>query len=86
MKADILQIPVSTLSMKEAGALGGAILGAAACGAFASVEDAAAAMSNIGETFTPNATYQEFYSRKFELYKQLHLHVKQESAFAAKSN
>jgi xylulokinase len=85
IKADILQIPVSTLLVKEAGALGCAILCAAACGVYGSIEEAAAAMSHIGETIKPNIIHREFYEEKFELYKQLHEHLRKESAFAVKS-
>jgi len=82
IKADILQIPVSTLTVKEAGALGCAVLCAAAMGVYGSVEEAAASMSHIAETITPDTTHREFYKEKFELYKQLHDHVREESAFA----
>jgi len=82
IKADILQIPVSTLTVKEAGALGCAVLCAAALGVYASIEEAAAAMSHIGETVKPNTAHREFYDEKFELYKQLNEHVKKESVFA----
>ena len=85
LKADILQIPVSTLTVKEAGALGCAVLCAAACGVYGSIEEAAAAMSHIGRTMEPNAAHSNFYEEKFELYKQLHDHVKKESAFAVKN-
>ena len=84
IKADILQIPVSTLTVKEAGALGCAVLCAAACGCYASIEEAASAMSHTGETIMPNATHRDFYDEKFELYKQLYRHLKNESAFAVK--
>jgi xylulokinase len=84
IKADILQIPVSTLKVKEAGALGSAVLCAAACGVYGSIEEAATAMSQIDETTMPNTAHQEFYDEKFELYRQLHDHVQKESAFAVK--
>jgi xylulokinase len=82
IKADILQIPVSTLATKEAGALGCAVLCAAAMGEYGSVEEAAAAMSHIDATIEPDAAHREFYNEKFELYKKLHDHVREESAFA----
>ena len=84
IKSDILQIPVSTLTVKEAGALGCAVLCAAACGIYGSIEEAAAAMSHIGETIMPNTTHKEFYDEKFELYRKLHEHLQKESAFAVK--
>ena len=85
IKADILQIPVSTLTIKEAGALGCAVLAAKASGAYATIEEAAAAMSHTGETIMPDTTHRDFYNEKFALYATLHEHVKKESAFAAKS-
>jgi xylulokinase len=82
IKADILQIPVSTLTVKEAGALGSAVLCAAALGAYNSVEEAAGAMSHIKETIEPNNKNRTFYEEKFEVYRKLHEHVKEESAFS----
>jgi xylulokinase len=84
IKADILEIPVSTLTVKEAGALGCAVLCAAACGVYGGVEEAAREMSRISETIEPNLTHREFYREKFELYRRLHQHLKEESAFAVK--
>ena len=77
IKADILQIPVSTLTVKEAGALGCAVLCAAAAGVYNSIEEAAAAMSHTGDTIMPNAAYSAFYKDKFEIYKQLNAHLKE---------
>ena len=84
IKADILQIPVSTLVVKEAGALGCAVLCASACGLYASIEEAAAAMSCISGTIMPNMGHRDFYEEKFGVYKELYKHVKAESSFAAK--
>jgi xylulokinase len=85
LKADILQIPVSVLTVKEAGTLGSAILCAAAAGIYGSIEEAAGAMSHTGETIDPNPRHRDFYAEKFELYRRLHDHVKEESAFALKT-
>jgi xylulokinase len=82
IKADILQIPVSVLRVQEAGALGCAVICAAACGVYGSLEEAARTMSSPGETVEPNPRYREFYREKFELYRKLHGHVQEESAFA----
>jgi len=82
IKADILEIPVSTLKEKEAGALGAAILCAAASGVYGSIEEAAAEMSHIAETKEPNLSHRDFYAEKFALYCRLRDHVKEESAFA----
>jgi xylulokinase len=82
IKADMLGIPVSLLTVKEAGALGCAALCAAACGVYGSIEAAAAAMSHIGETIEPEQTHRAFYEDKFNVYKRLHDHIKEECAFA----
>jgi xylulokinase len=72
IKADILEIPVSTLAVKEAGALGAAVLCAVASGVYGSVEEAAAAMSRIDKTIEPDLKHHGFYTEKFEVYKKLH--------------
>ncbi|MDR1949196.1 MAG: hypothetical protein LBQ38_07380 [Spirochaetaceae bacterium] len=85
IKADILQIPVSTLAVKEAGALGCAVLCAAAAGVYQNPEEAACNMSHIRETIQPNPKHRDFYREKFELYRRLRDHVKEESAFAVQT-
>lgn len=82
IKADILQIPVSVLRVNEAGALGCAVICAAACGVYGSLEEAAQNMSHIDETIEPRSRDRDFYREKFELYRNLYGHVKEESAFA----
>ena len=86
IKADILQIPVSVLRVREAGALGCAVLSAAAAGVYRNTEEAALNMSHIRETVEPNPAHAAFYGEKFELYRRLHEHVKEESAFAVSRN
>jgi xylulokinase len=83
IKADVLQIPVSTLEVKEAGALGCAILCAKAAGLYGSVEEAARNMSRVKDTVQPNPRHKDFYAEKFALYRKLHGHVKEESFFSA---
>jgi xylulokinase len=82
IKADVLQIPVSTLEVKEAGALGCAILCAKAAGLYGSLEEAAQNMSHIKATIQPNPEHKSFYTEKFALYRNLREHVKEESLFA----
>jgi xylulokinase len=84
IKADILQIPVSIPVVREAGALGCAILCATASGIYGAVEEAAYAMSRIQETIEPNQRHRSFYDEKFELYRKLHRHVQEESYFAVR--
>ncbi|AEF82040.1 FGGY-family carbohydrate kinase [Leadbettera azotonutricia] len=85
IKADLLGIPVSVLKVKEAGALGGAILCAAAEGVYGGIEEAACSMSQIKETIEPDWTYQGIYKEKFEAYRALHGHIKSECEFAVKA-
>ncbi|MDR2786141.1 MAG: hypothetical protein LBB83_09540 [Treponema sp.] len=82
IKADILQIPVSIPVVREAGALGCAILCTVASGIYATVEEAAHAMCRIQETIEPKQQHRSFYNEKFELYHKLHMHVQEESHFA----
>ena len=83
IKADILQIPVSIPVTREAGALGCAVLCAVASGVYGTIEEASRAMSRIQETIMPNQRHSAFYREKFELYRRLHDHVREESSFAA---
>jgi xylulokinase len=86
IKADILEIPVSTLRVKEAGALGAAVLCAAALGVYGSIEEGGREMPRIETTIEPDLKHRAFYHDKFELYRTLHDHVKEESAFAARTD
>jgi xylulokinase len=82
IKADILQIPVSIPAVREAGALGCAILCAAASGIYGTIVEAARAMCRIQETIEPNQGHRSFYDEKFEIYRKLHGHIQEESSFA----
>ncbi len=82
LKADILQIPVSTLITSEAGALGCAAVCAAALGEYGSMEEAAQNMSVIQETLEPAHAFNDFYQEKFSLYRHLRDDVKKESQFS----
>ena len=68
MFADILQLPVQTVSANETGALGCAIASAVAVGDYPDLSAAAAAMSRIAEPVYPNPAYREIYNRKYALY------------------
>jgi len=72
IKADVLQLPVSVGSCDEPVALGAAILGAAASGAFADATQAAAAMSGSERLFTPgeNAPRYEEIFREYTKFNQ----------------
>ena len=76
VKADVMQLPVSTPLCREAGALGCAALGAVALGVYGSVEEAAGSMTHIVDTLEPNGEHREFYKEKFEEYRTLHTRLK----------
>jgi xylulokinase len=84
IKADILQVPVSIPVVREAGALGCAILCTVASGIYDTVEEASHAMSHLQETIEPNQRHSSFYNEKFELYRKLRSHVQEESYFASR--
>lgn len=72
MKADILNIPITSLQNKEAGAAGGAIAAGIGAGIFADWKDAAAQMIKEKKTYEPradrNAQYREFYGKYRKIY------------------
>lgn len=76
VKADVMQLLVSTLLCSEAGALGCAALCAVALGVYGSVEEAAGSMSHRADTLEPNREHREFYKEKFEEYRTLHARLK----------
>ncbi|MDR0709695.1 MAG: hypothetical protein LBF77_06490 [Spirochaetaceae bacterium] len=84
IKADILQIPVNIPVVREAGTLGCAVLCSAASGVYGSIEEASRSMCRIQKTIDPGRRDKSFYDEKFELYRKLHGHIQEESAFAAR--
>ncbi len=70
MFADVMKMPVQTVSAGETGALGCAIALAAALGDYASVSDAAAAMSRLSPAVLPSPDATEAYARKYALYRK----------------
>ncbi|MDY3225783.1 MAG: FGGY-family carbohydrate kinase [Candidatus Faecousia sp.] len=76
IKADILGCPMIPLKTEETGAMGSAILGFAAV----TGEDPfaiAKAFRDYGEPVMPNQKHQEFYNRRFALYKKLRAFYKE---------
>ena len=71
-KADVSQLPVLRLPVKESSALGAAMIGAVGVGAFESFESAVREMVRPGEVFEPNRELKEEYSEHFEEYKMLY--------------
>jgi len=71
--ADVLKMPVRVVDCNQGGALGSAILAAAAAGIYDSVADAIRAMSApVLRVFEPDETCAAVYDALFVEYKQLH--------------
>lgn len=68
--ADVLQLPVETVDVNEAGALGCAIAVAAAVGDYDGVEGAAAHMCRIAPAVQPRRQYSAIYEQKYALYRK----------------
>lgn len=68
--ADVLQLPIETISANETGALGCAIASAAATGEYSSMAEAAAAMSTLSAPVYPRTEYAEIYQKKYALYRK----------------
>lgn len=71
MFADIMQIPVETVSAPETGTLGCAMCVGVACGDYADYEAAADAMCRIQGTVRPDPAKKNFYDKRFALYGKL---------------
>lgn len=68
MFADVMRLPVETVSAKETGALGAAMAAAVAAGDFADMYEAVDGMSRLGQPVTPDLTRSDLYDEKYELY------------------
>ena len=71
MFADILGLPVETVSVNETGALGCAITAATAAGVYPSLAAAAEAMCPAGARVEPDMQAHAAYDRRYMLYKQI---------------
>ena len=72
MKADILNVPVTSLRTSEAGASGSAMLAGIAAGVFPSLEAAAAVMVREKETFLPRQNIHAQYEEIYQCYRRLY--------------
>lgn len=70
IKADVCGLPIATLANEETALLGDAILAGAACGVFASVEEACTRMVAIKEHIQPGKQ-QAAYKKAFQRYDDL---------------
>lgn len=69
--ADVLGMPLHTPKQDEAVLLGASILGATAGKAYASIEDAMAAMSEVGSTVYPQREDAAYHERKYQVFRQM---------------
>lgn len=72
MKADILNVPITTLASEEAGTVGSAMLTGVAIGVYRDLEDAATHMVQTVDTYEPRAEYHERYMEIYENYKKIY--------------
>ena len=78
MYADVLNLPVETVSgVKELGALGAAMSAAIAAGIFGDYVEAAAAMVRVNAPIMPNSRNAEIYALKFDKYSAINAALNQ---------
>lgn len=68
MFADVLGIPIETVSVKELGAMGSAMAAAIAAGEFSDYSQAAERMVRVSDRYEPNADRTCIYKEKYEKY------------------
>ena len=76
IKADILNLPITSQGDYRAGGIGCAMLAGKAAGSFASLQEAAEIFVKPGRTFEPRQRIHEQYSRNYERYRNLYQAVK----------
>jgi xylulokinase len=72
IKADVLNLPITTLSVHEATSLGAAMLGALASGVYGSPVEAVREMVHAGQVFYPETTTHERYADVYERYERIY--------------
>ena len=70
--ADVANVPLTVPKVSEAPCLGSAILGAVACGAYADIPAAAAAMVQPARVITPSQERHEEYMFYYKKYRELY--------------
>ena len=71
MFADVMQMPVETIAVKELGALGAAMAAAVASGMYPNLKLAAAAMVEPGQTYLPNLDFKHSYDQKYRGFERI---------------
>ena len=72
MKADILNLPITSLKTSDAGTVGSAMLTGVAVGVFRDLAEAAAIMVRQLETYQPDPRRHEQYMRIYERYRKVY--------------
>lgn len=73
IKSAILNTPIVSLDIDEAGSAGAAIFAGIATGEFASTDEAASLFAREKGTFRPDAALQQHYNEQYQRYKALRL-------------
>ena len=76
MKADILNLPITSLRTSDAGTVGSAMLTGVAVGVFKDLAEAASVMVRQRETYLPNPKRHEQYMRIYERYRKVYQAVR----------
>lgn len=76
MKADVLNLPITSLKTVDAGTVGSAMLTGIAVGVFQNLKDAAEKMVREAETFLPRKEMHEKYMKIYERYKAVYAAVR----------
>ena len=76
MKADILNLPITSLKTSDAGTVGSAMLTGVAVGVFKDLAEAASVMVRQRETYLPDPKRHEQYMRIYERYRKVYQAVR----------
>ena len=76
MKADILNLPITSLKTSDAGTVGSAMLTGVAVGIFKDLAEAASVMVRQRETYLPDPKRHEQYMRIYERYRKVYQAVR----------
>ncbi len=76
MKADILNLPITSLKTSDAGTVGSAMLTGVATGVFRDLKEAAAIMVQQRETYDPDPGRHEQYMQVYERYRKVYQAVR----------
>ncbi len=83
--ANVLDVEIDILEVEEGPALGGAMLAAVGCGAYASVADAADKIVHVAKTISPEADLVASYDKRYATFKKIYPALKATFAEIAKN-